>query len=119
FCVSQDSTTQMPYDYLVDHVKVWQLKSACDSVLAVPDIDPLTYDYTVKESIELGSGGGTLSNGEELVLRANVAITLNDGYEAIQGSELTLLISDCMEEAGVFPMSNPGGTEKHTPTTPQ
>ena len=102
-------STSMPYEYLIDHIKVWQLINACDSTLTIADIDPLDYDYTVKQSINLGNGGGTLSNGEGLILRANQSITLEAGYEAVLGSELTLVISDCMEDGGVFPSSNPGG----------
>ncbi len=110
FCISQTDSTQMPYDYLIDHIKVWQLKNACDSDLVVADIHPTTYDYTVKQNIELGDGGGTLSNGEDLILRANQSITIEAGYEALAGSELTLVISDCMPGAGVFhPQQNPGG----------
>ena len=102
-------STSMPYDYLIDHIKVWQLKNACDSDLVVADIDPTIYDYTVKQNINLGSGGGTLGNAEDLILRANESITLEAGYEAVLGSELTLVISDCMEDGGVFPSTNPGG----------
>tara|TARA_R110002111_G_scaffold230540_1_gene291817 strand:+ start:183 stop:1547 length:1365 start_codon:yes stop_codon:yes gene_type:complete len=115
FCTSHDSTTSMPYDYLIDHIKVWLLKNACDSVLIIPEIDPANYDYTVKQKIELGNGGGVLNNGENLILRANEAITLKPGYEAKYGSELTLLISDCMEAGGVFDSENKSGQKEFDP----
>jgi hypothetical protein len=115
FCVSHDSSTAMPYDYDIDHIKVWLLKNKCDSILVVPSIDPASYDYTVKQKIELGNGGGTLNNGESLILRANEEITLKPGYEAQAGSELTLLISDCMEAGGVFNWENKNGQKSFSP----
>jgi len=115
FCDSHDSTTSMPYDYDIDHIKVWLLKNACDSTLMVPGLDPFTYDYTVKKIIQMGNGGGTLNVGQELILRASEGITLESGYEAKSGSELTLLISDCMEAGGVFDRENKNGQKSIVP----
>jgi hypothetical protein len=117
FCVSHDSSTSMPYDYNIDHIKVWLLKNACDSVLITPDIDPTNYDYSVKQKIELGNSGGTLNIGENLILRASEEITLQSGYEAQAGSELTLLISDCMEAGGVFDSENKNGQKSFVPVS--
>lgn len=71
----------------------------------------LLYNYSVKQNIPLGNGGGTLSNGEALILRAKQSITLEAGYEAVNGSELALLISDCMEEAAGFNYTDSTGLQ--------
>lgn len=93
-----------------------QLKILHPSNLILSDISPSSYDYTVKGEIELGSGGGDLVSGESLTLRANTSIILENGYEAKLGSELVLVISDCMNGAGSFdPLTNPGGTEHSSP----
>jgi hypothetical protein len=63
----------------------------------------------------MGNGGGTLNVGQELILRASEGITLESGYEAKSGSELTLLISDCMEAGGVFDRENKNGQKSIVP----
>lgn len=71
FCdVEVPDSTVFPYIYEVDYVKVWQLNQHCDEDITICNFDPLTFDFAVYKTINMGgvSCTPTISNGENITL---------------------------------------------------
>lgn len=85
--------TILPYNYVIDYVKVYQLR--CDDNTDVDEIiDFDTYYYAVKKSISM-SGLTTIPLNTTTCLRAKEYIQLNAGFEVPLGATLFLMVSPC------------------------
>lgn len=85
--------TILPYNYVVDYVKIYQLR--CDDNTEVNEILNFnTYYYAVKKSITM-SNLTTIPSNTTTCLRAKDFIQLNAGFEVPLGSTLYLTVSPC------------------------
>lgn len=82
----------------INYVKVYRLKSGCDSIVTIrsnTDLD--NYYFSVKNSITMGAQTGvlTLPNDSIYTMRAVESITIDGGFEVPVGTELTLITQEC------------------------
>ncbi len=82
----------------INYVKVYRLKSDCDSIVTIrsnTDLD--NYRFSVKRSITMGAQTGVLSlpNDSTYNMRAVEFINIDGGFEIPVGTELTLITQEC------------------------
>lgn len=90
FDTSNSSTsTQFPYSYEIDYVKVWQLKENCiDKVIC--NLDPALYQSQLNKSLEIeGEGCSSLINNQNMSFYAQDGMILKEGLEI--GANNTIL----------------------------
>lgn len=83
----------------INYVKVYRLKSSCDSILTVRSNTDLSNYFSVKNSITMGAQTGilTLTSNHAYTFRAVESITIDGGFEVPVGTELTLITQECPE----------------------
>lgn len=93
YCVPfVEGTTQMPFNYDIDYVKVWQINQNCipQSFL---NTGSGTYISTLWQSLTIGgSGGSAIFNSGKHHLAAQDYVLLQEGFEA-SGANTTVTIS--------------------------
>ena len=96
------TSTVFPQNMYIDQFNHYKLKYDCYTVVnEIPNYN--TFNYGVKKSISL-SGVSSLSQGENVSLRATDFIELKDGFEVPEDAELYLDINPCEDEKMVvFP----------------
>ncbi|MFH2143940.1 MAG: glycoside hydrolase family 16 protein [Bacteroidota bacterium] len=89
--------TLFPYDYIIDYVRVYQLKEYCDSNFTVCNQNFTNYDRAIYKTISIGGSGcsSVVQNGINLTLRATDSVELKSGFEVSLGATLTIDISPC------------------------
>ena len=94
-----EGVTQMPFNYDIDYVKVWQIRQDCipQSFL---NTSSATYVSTLWQSLVIGGTGGTanFSSGKHHLAAQN-SVTLQEGFEA-SGANTTLTVSTKNCQAG-------------------
>lgn len=93
FSKSIGPTTASSYTYVVDYVRVYQLKKDCGQAVVASNVNFSTFDYKVKKSIELSSS--TVPANDQITLRAKDYIILKDNFVVPNGSELVLAPTPC------------------------
>lgn len=88
-----NSSTPFPSYMYIDHIKVYQLKMDCNTV--VNNISNFsTFNYAVKKSIALGSST-TVPSNSAITLRATDYLEMNAGFKIPLGTEFTLYPTSC------------------------
>lgn len=80
-----NANTVFPAYYDIDYIKIYQLKTDCNSNFTICNFNPNTYDYKVKKSISIG-GSGCTSN---ISTNHTVALRATDGIEFKEGTTIT------------------------------
>jgi hypothetical protein len=89
--------TPFPSDMLVDYVKVYKLKTDCNTILNLCNYNFGTHDNKVKQSIIIGNGScvNSLIIGQNVYLRASEGILINGDFTVPQGAELYIDANPC------------------------
>ncbi len=102
FCIFYDSVhTQLPFNYDIDYVRVWQVRQNCTSVNFLNIASAGTYTSTLYNDLTIGGSGSTgcyFSSGNSH-LAANDFVLLKEGFE-ISGSNTTVLVNIMKCQAG-------------------
>ena len=94
-------TSGFPADMLVDYVKVYELNSDCNDFINATNYDFSTYNNVEKNFIKIGqeSGNNSLSNGQDVNLRASQFIEISGDFHVPVGASLYLDANkDCSTE---------------------
>lgn len=84
----------------INYVKGYRLRSSCSDDVAIRNAEDFNnYVYSTKHTIVMEGQTNTLTipADAEFTLRATESITINNGFELLQGSQMTLLVHDCPE----------------------
>ena len=75
-------------------------KQECDSAISICTYNPLTYDFSIKETITLGGTGCTTSipTLTNTSFRASDFIQLNEGFNADNSTEMLLDVVPCQDD---------------------
>lgn len=81
-----------PADMLADYVKVYQLNEDCSDYINSTTYDFSTYNNIEKNFIKIGQGGGSnsLTNGQDVKLRASQFIEISGDFTVPLGASLYL-----------------------------
>lgn len=82
-----DQNTQFPFKFLVDYVKVYKLMEDCSNDVLPENFNYATFDHKVKKSILIAGNNGLMQIGQNISIRANEFIKLDDGFEVPIGAE--------------------------------
>lgn len=99
FCVRADSSTQFPYTTEIEHVKVWQLKSACDTVKTVCNATLATHPVPKVYQVITEGGSGCsvqLNNGSTGIFGKNYVL-LNEGFEIGNNADVLIDVKECYD----------------------
>jgi beta-glucanase (GH16 family) len=84
-----NANTKIPYNYDIDYVRVYQLDmEQCN--LDYINVSPMPALPSVYRTITFGGNGSSMPNGSTKSLTANTSITIQPGFEAPLGAELTM-----------------------------
>lgn len=89
--------TTFPQKMYVDYVKVYNLKNDCNTVINACNYNFGTHDNKVKKDITIGVNGCTnsLTNGNNVYLRATDGILINGDFTVPLGSEIYMDVNPC------------------------
>lgn len=110
FCVPIDTVnTQYPYETQVDYVRVYQLRSACDTSKTVCNANLATHPPPkVYQQITDGGSGCSiqLNNGNTGIFGENFVL-LDEGFEIGNNAEIYMNVRDCYKSSiqHRFPLS--------------
>lgn len=91
-----DANTVLPYDYLVDYVRVYRLDMTECGIDYYSNTDPnySNYNHKIKKEIFLSD---PIPANNDFSFRAVDGITLNDGFEVPMGSTVYINTSECIQ----------------------
>jgi beta-glucanase (GH16 family) len=86
-----------PYVYEIDYVKVWQLKKACNNVVNICNLNPMTFDSKIYKEITFGGFGcnSTVSHQLGFSAYATDYILLEEGFTIDTTSNALFDVVDC------------------------
>jgi len=99
YCLFYDSTkTQMPFEYDVDYVKVWQKKQDCTSKTFL-NINSSSYQSKIYADVTVGGNGGSaiLNTGNHHIAGEQFAL-LNEGFEASGSATVMISSQPCLAD---------------------
>lgn len=85
-------------DYMyIDYVKVYNLRNDCNTNMNVCNYNFGLHDNKVKKNITIGNGTctNTISNGQNIYLRASEGVLINGNFTVPLGSELYIDVNSC------------------------
>jgi beta-glucanase (GH16 family) len=91
------SSMNFPYKMYTDYVKVYKLKTDCNTALNLCNYSFTSYDNKVKKSITIGNGScaNTILTGQNITLRASEGILINGDFTVQSGAELYMDVNTC------------------------
>jgi len=92
-----NSSTPFPSDMRVDYVRTYKLDNDCNANLIACNYNYSSHDNKVKKNIKIGTEGciNSLSNGDNVYLRASEGITINGDFTVPTGAQLYLDVNTC------------------------
>ncbi len=81
----------------VDYVKVYELDNDCNTNLNACNYNFSSHDNKVKKNITIGTGAysNSLSNGDDIYMRASEGILINGDFTVPVGAQLYLDVNTC------------------------
>ncbi len=93
------TTTTFPQKMYVDYVKVYKLENDCNTTLNCCNYNFGTHDNKVKKKIIIGNGScsNALSSGQNVFLRAEEGVYINENFTVPLGASLYIDVNECYE----------------------
>lgn len=99
YCLFYDNVnTQMPFNYDIDYIKVWQKKQDCTSK-TFTNTNSATYQSKVYYNVTVGGSGGSavLNSGNHHIAGEQFAL-LNEGFEASGSATVMVSSQNCLTD---------------------
>jgi hypothetical protein len=103
-CQLLDSVnTQLPHNYEIDYVRVYQLKSNCNTDYSICSYNNINYAHY--KTISIGGNGCNVvvPSGQKLNLISSEGITIISNFTIEEGGEFSLEILPCFQSIHTFP----------------
>ena len=110
FCTNFDSIfTQLPYNYEIDYVRVYQIKQECDSDMVYCNVTKTNFESGLYISLTIGGTGctATFSSGANISGLGNDFVLLNDGFSFDNTSQGYFDVLRCDQKQYVGLQINP------------
>ena len=101
FCENIDTVnsngTYFPYKWQIDYVKVWQLKTECDTARSYCNFNPTNYNSKLYKSVTLGGSNcnASIINQPNFNCIATDYILLNEGFSIDNQSNAFFNVTPC------------------------